>query len=57
MDLTRLNSKDFFNKHRYQGIVQMIFDCMTFDEKITLMNFNKSIYKCIISKTRYIKVI
>jgi len=44
---TNQSLKDFFIKRRYLGLIEMIFDFFTFEEKLVYSSLNSNIFNYI----------
>jgi hypothetical protein len=57
MEVCRLQSTELFKKRRYLGIIEIIVSYLEFPEKLNFLKINRNIENCVITKTRFIKVI
>ena len=56
-EFVNITSKNFFLKQRYSGLLEIILEFLSFDEKLILLSLNQKLKNCIIKKTKFLKVV
>lgn len=56
-EFVNITSKNFFLKQRYSGLLEIIIEFLSFDEKLILLSLNQKFKNCIVKKTKFIKVV